>query len=123
MDNWPSDIPQAFIHESFSATPMSGVIQTEMDTGKAKRRRRFTAVTEVWSGNMVMTSTQLATFKTFFNTTIKLGSLSFNFPNQFNLTQTVEARFNNSSGDTPFTIAPDGETLDWSISFSLEVTL
>lgn len=123
MDTWPSNIPQAFIHESFFVSPMSGVIQTEMDTGKAKRRRRFTAVTEVWSGNMVMTSTELTAFRTFFKDTIKLGSLSFNFPNQFNLAQTVEARFNNSSGDAPFTIAPDGQTLDWSVSFSLEVTL
>ena len=120
--DWPSDIPQSFQQSGFSDEPMGGVIRTDMDTGYAKVRRRFTSVTDMWSGTMVMTTTELATFKSFFKNTIKYGSLRFNFPDQYNLSgPTVEARFNINTGGKPYSLSPDGDSQDWQVKFTLEV--
>jgi len=122
MAVWPSTIPQAFIHDSFSESTQSAVVRTDMSAGPPKVRRRFTAVSDFWSGYMVMDSTELADFKTFYTTTTSYGSLSFDFPDQFNLTgPTVTARFKIDSGGQPYSISPDADTTDWQVSFTLEI--
>jgi hypothetical protein len=118
--DWPSNIPQVFQKNSFDEAPRSGVIRTEMETGAQKVRRRFTATVTEWAGSMIMTTAELTSFRTFYKTTSAYGSLRFNFPDQFNLSgPTVEARF--LVDGNPYSIRQDGETLDWEVSFTLEV--
>jgi hypothetical protein len=119
--DWPVTIPQAFIQNTFSESPDSGVIRTNMEVGPAKVRRRTTAVNTVWKGSMVMTYAELLTFKNWFKNTAKLGSLAFNFPDQYDLVSTVEARFIIDTGGKPYNISPDGETQDFMVNFNLEV--
>jgi hypothetical protein len=117
--DWPTSLPQSFQQDSFMERQQSGVISTEMDTGAKKTRRRFTAVTTYWQGNMIFTESQVIIFKNFFKLSIGYGSLRFNFPNQYDLGSTVEARFR--IADTPYSLSPDRDTLDFLISFELEV--
>ena len=119
--DWPSTIPQAFQQDSFSEATASAVLRTSMDTGPTKVRRRTTSNPDIWSGRMILTSTELADFKTFYRTTSKYGSERFNFPNQYDLLSTVEARFKIDTGGEAFSITPDGDTQDWSIDLTLEV--
>jgi hypothetical protein len=118
---WPGTLPDSFTKDSFSDTPTSGVIRTEMDSGAPKVRNRFTAVQDIWSGSMIMTTTQITQFKTYFNTTINYGSDRVDFPDQYNLASTREARFLIPSGGQPYQIRQDGETNDWLVSFTMEV--
>lgn len=119
--DWPSGLPQAFEAQSYQYAPGSGVVRTNMSAGPPKVRRRFTAVYDMHSGSMIMTKTLFTTtFLTFFGTTIAGGSLSFNFPNQFDDgVTTFEARFSFNETSAPYTVqqyTPEYVKL----SFSLE---
>jgi hypothetical protein len=120
--DWDSTLPQSYIQSSFNHTPQGNVLRTNMDSGPAKVRRLFTAVPENYSGVMVMTSAQLTTFKTFFTTTLGYGINTFNFPDPFNLSSTIEVRFKIDSNASPYQVTPDADTLDWSITLNLEST-
>jgi hypothetical protein len=53
--------------------------ETQMDAGPAKIRRRFTTNTTRYQLSVAMDQTQLATFETFYYTTLQGGSLSFDW--------------------------------------------
>jgi len=117
---WPVSLPNAFQQNSFSFNPQGNVLRTDMDSGAAKVRRLFTAVPEDYSGDMVFTKAQFTIFKVFFGTTLGYGVSTFNFPNQFDLENTIEVRFIIESNNSPYTLVPDGTSLDWKISFKME---
>ena len=74
---WPSTLPQRLL-ATLTRKRQPGKVRSPMDTGPAKQRARFTAVTEMFDGAAeIMTGAQLATFKTFYNTTLGHGALSF----------------------------------------------
>jgi hypothetical protein len=50
-----------------------------MDTGPAKIRRRFTKSLRRFDISMMMTAAQVTTFETFWNDTLKGGSLPFDW--------------------------------------------
>ena len=106
-------LPTNFEYGSFNESQQDGSITTNMDAGPAKKRRRFTAITESYGGSMTMDSSQKAAFKTFFQTTLMQGSLTFNFPNPV------------STGDIEVRIVgvPRYSALEnsyWKVSFTLE---
>jgi len=118
--DWEATLPQSYIQDTFSYEQVGNVVRTSMDSGPSKMRRLFTAVPKNYSGQMVMTSAQLTTFKTFFETTLGYGVNLFNFPDPFNLSSTIEVRFLIESSTPPYTVTPDADTLDWRISINLE---
>ena len=75
--SWPSSIQQAFNSGSFRLSDEDNVIRSEVEMGKPKRRRRYTASRETFTGSFIVDSTGYATFKAFFNTTLVAGSLPF----------------------------------------------
>nr|BDD44768.1 hypothetical protein 1 [bacterium] len=95
MPSWPGTLPDSFEHDSYRFIKGSGVIRTSMDTGPPKIRRRFTATYDRHGGVMVMTKTLYeGDFLTFFETTIAHGSLTFTFPDPFDLPSgTITARW------------------------------
>lgn len=119
--NWPNELPQLYQKGAFSLIPQGNILRTDMDSGLAKVRRLFTAVPNDYSGIMIFTGAQLITFQAFFDTTIASGVLTFNFPNPFNFgATTVEVRFNITTKTQPYTLTPDGETLEWQVDLNLE---
>lgn len=64
--------------EGWQQSPASGTIRTAMSSGPDKLRRRFTAAPKPMSGRIpYLNETDLNTFETFYETTLKHGSLSF----------------------------------------------
>jgi len=121
MATWDLTLPQAFEHGSFNESSLNGSVRTNMSTGPAKQRRRFTAVPRTWTGTMIMTKIQLVTFRNFYTNTILLGSAVFLFPDQYNLETNINVRFKTDGNAAPYKIKPDGDTLDWAVSMTLEV--
>lgn len=74
---WPVALPQAPLVSGFGEKPPETTIRTQMDTGAAKVRQRTTAGARPMDTVFLMTTAQVATFETFFNTTLSGGSLSF----------------------------------------------
>jgi hypothetical protein len=79
---WPSSLPQNFEVSSYIEGVGDGLIEHQPDRGPPITRLGTAASPRPVSGTMVITATQLAAFKTFFNTTIAGGSLPFTFPPQ-----------------------------------------
>lgn len=77
-ETWPADLPQS-MQLSLMETHQAGFIRTPMDAGPAKSRKRFTATTRMHTGTMIMDVDQRASFLTFFESTLEMGSLSFYF--------------------------------------------
>ncbi len=77
-DNWPANLPQCFV-VGYSDGLGDGLIEAQPDVGPPISRRRSSAAVRPLSGSMRMTRAQIATLKTFFDTTLLGGSLPFNF--------------------------------------------
>ena len=119
--NWPASLPQLYQKGSFSYIPQGNILRTNMDSGIAKVRRLFTGVPNDYSGTMIFDAAQLITFQSFFDITIASGALTFNFPNPFDFgATTVEVRFKIDTKAAPYSLTPDGDTLDWDIDLNLE---
>lgn len=94
MPTFPSTIPLPL---PVSGSPESGTIRTNMDTGYAKVRRRFTAVVEPISFQLRVTGTQFETLRDFFTDDTLSGSLAFDM-NDPKDDVTKEYRFTSNIG-------------------------
>jgi len=79
--SWPASLPQAPQFDSYSSQFESAVIRTRMDVGPPKQRRRSTVIFERQVMTFPVTKVQLQTFRTFFETTSRLGVIPFEFVN------------------------------------------
>ncbi len=82
METWPVGLPQRLLEGATVQDEESRAI-SDMDSGPASVRNRFTAISQIAKGSMVLSGSQLDTFNTFFRTTLKHGSLSFNWIHPF----------------------------------------
>jgi len=74
---WPSTIPQCPILNGFTETPQPNVAKFTPEVGPPKYRRRSTAKGWMTNTTWRFSTAQLASFKTFHETTLKDGSLPF----------------------------------------------
>ena len=82
MPAYPASIPFFTARDGYRETGPEATIRTDMSTGPAKVRRRFTAAPRRVSARIAyLTAAELATFESFFETTIAMGSLSFTAEN------------------------------------------
>jgi len=80
MASWPAvPFPQKPLYEGNEEKLAAVVIRTEMSTGPAKVRRRFTSGVRPRPCEFIFTLAQLATFRTFFESTCAGGALSFSW--------------------------------------------
>jgi len=94
--NWfdiSPELPENFERSSFNETEKGASVTTSMSAGPNKVRRRFSATRSLYSGNMIMDASQKSAFKVFYQTTTRLGELSFNFYNPSNA-GFIEVQFN-----------------------------
>ncbi|MFA7287328.1 MAG: hypothetical protein WC055_00465 [Melioribacteraceae bacterium] len=77
MATWPATLPQLPLEAGYSESTIDTSIRTSMDVGPAKVRRRISAGTRDHQMQFIMTSAQLSDFKTFYETTLLSGSLSY----------------------------------------------
>lgn len=76
MPTWPASLPQSVLAD-VSRKRQSGMIRSQMDTGAAKQRKRFTAVVRQYQASMILTGAQLATFDSFYESDLGQGATSF----------------------------------------------
>lgn len=89
---WDVGLPQKLLINGYNETAANNLLRTSMDVGPAKQRRRSTAGPRPVTGKLVMTSTQLGTFKAFYITTLLGGSLRFSWTDPVT-SAAVEMRF------------------------------
>ena len=78
MPAWPISLPQ-LPFDGVAAQDVDAVARSQMDTGPASRRNRFTSHTQRLSMPMVLTGAERAEFDFFFRTDLKNGSLAFDW--------------------------------------------
>ena len=77
VPNWPSTLPTELLQRGYSHEMPDVLLRTSVEVGPAKVRRRATAAVQNVSGRMLLTEVQLGTLRTFYDTTLKGGSLRF----------------------------------------------
>ena len=93
MPSWPASLPQQLSQRGYSESLADNVIRTSVDAGPEKRRKRFTAAVRPLSGSMVMTSAQIDTMTTFFDTDLASGALAFDLNAPRDQTTTLSVVF------------------------------
>jgi hypothetical protein len=76
---WPSTLPQYVQESGYGETIQDQAIESSVESGPAKIRRRFTKSIRRFQCVMYMTPSQADTFENFWQNTVKGGSLSFSW--------------------------------------------
>lgn len=90
---WPGGLPQKLELAGFSETFPSISIETSMDAGPKKKRRKFTASVRDIAGQQIMTNAQVELLRTFYNDTTAGGSIRFDWVDPRDDSSVVEMRF------------------------------
>lgn len=112
---WEATLPTRLVISGYGESPADNLLRTSMESGPAKQRRRSAAGVRPIDGKLILTATQLATFKTFYNTTLLSGSLRFSWVDPVDGTTAVEMRFTK----VPSWSAISGTLFD--VALSLEI--
>lgn len=78
MPTWPATLPQSPEREGYTERPGNAVIRAAVD-GPQLTRRRYTAVPKGYTANFFLTSAELDTFQTFYETDLRGGALSYDW--------------------------------------------
>lgn len=89
MDNWPVSLQQKMDVAGFQKRLGNTRVSTDMDVGPAKVRSRFTDAVDGYECQVLLDFSEVATFETFYKTTLGNGSLPFLFDDPFTLTATA----------------------------------
>ncbi len=89
MDNWPVSLQQKLEADGFNFRLGNTRVATEMDVGPAKVRSRFTDAVDVYDCQVTLDHDEIATFKTFYKTTLSNGSLPFLFNDPFTAVEEI----------------------------------
>jgi hypothetical protein len=79
MPAWPASLPQYVLQQGYNEQLSDNLVETQMDAGPGKTRRRFTATVKQFGVTLEMDATQAATFEAFYETTLKQGSIPFDW--------------------------------------------
>jgi hypothetical protein len=115
MAAWPGTLPQLVAVDGYSEEPPSVTARTQMDAGPDKVRRRTTVGIRPLAVQLDLTKTQVETLDVFFVTTLKGGSLPFDWVDPRN--QTAHSlRF-----VRPPVYRPQGSDVAWRAVMQLEI--
>jgi hypothetical protein len=95
-EQWPLTLQQKLNQASFSEQLGDTTLRSETEIGLAKVRRRFTKGVDKLTVTIDVEKDEVATFKTFYDTTLNGGVTPFEFNDPYTNTLT-EFRFDTSS--------------------------
>jgi hypothetical protein len=112
---FPTTLPEPST-DSYSFKPVNGLVRTEMDSGYARVRRRFTQTPTEIEVNFKFTLTQLGIFEKFFEQDL-LGGASWFYINLYNGTGKSQyiARFKTGT----YSVQTSVREFLWDVSGSL----
>ena len=117
MPTWPTELQPYPLVSGYQEAPPNTAIRTEMDTGPAKQRRRYTAAPRTITGAVVLkTKAEVDVLDAFFVTTLQGGALSFDWQDRNGVTRT----FRFVAGSDALTYEPI-EPDRWRASMRLEI--
>lgn len=76
---WPSSLPAYMVEGGYQEKFQDQNVESQMDSGPAKIRRRFTKAIRYISCTLNLTASQVSDFETFWQTTCKGGSIPFDW--------------------------------------------
>ncbi len=79
MAAWPATLPQELRLEGMQEQTVDVLLRSPMDAGPPKVRPLYRSAPVDIAGDMVMTTAQVATLETFFETTLNWGADSFDW--------------------------------------------
>jgi hypothetical protein len=79
MPTWPASLPQHVLQAGYNEQLSDNLVETQMDAGPGKTRRRFTGKVKQFGVTIDCDPTQAATFEAFFEVTLKDGSIPFDW--------------------------------------------
>lgn len=79
MSEWPDSLPYRPLVADYAEKRQDGAIRSDMDSGPAKVRRRFTVVVETFAIGLSLSSDQYDTLLDFFSLTLEEGTLAFDW--------------------------------------------
>lgn len=79
MPTWPTTLPDYVLENGYQEQFPKNTVETEMETGAPKVRRRFTKVFRKFQCTMMMTTDQASVFEVFYFNTCAGGSASFDW--------------------------------------------
>lgn len=115
MAVWPGTLPSPIV-SNYADTPVSAFIRTDMESGTARQRRRFTATPHRLTASWMLTSVQMAAFKSFFESTINFGTDWF--------TMSIDVGAGITAYDCRFTAPYQANFLgigNWTVSGQIEI--
>lgn len=74
---WPSSLPQYVLEGGYQETLQDQTLETQMEAGPAKIRRRYTKSLRKFQISLLMTSAQANTFESFWQNDCAGGSTPF----------------------------------------------
>lgn len=74
---WPHELQMLIPEDTYKEAFAKVMIRTTMDTGRPKRRRRFTAAIKTLEFDLIFTGSELDRFIVFFEDEISGGATSF----------------------------------------------
>jgi hypothetical protein len=74
---WPSNVPLAFLNNSYQESFASNLLRSDMDSGPAKVRRRTSAGVRPLEGQLLLSGAERAVIEAFFTNTLRSGALPF----------------------------------------------
>lgn len=75
--NWPSTLPEYVLEQGFSEQMPDQLLQTSMEAGRSKTRRRYSTNNPAFTVSIAMTLAQRAIFEDFIDDDLVGGSLPF----------------------------------------------
>jgi hypothetical protein len=93
--SYPTDLPKP--KADLRGSSLTPVVRTEMDTGRIRQLQKYGTKLRRWGASWDLTGAEFTTFKTFFDTTLKGGTLYFTLalPTSGGSTENVTVRFAN----------------------------
>jgi hypothetical protein len=74
---WPATLPAYVLEQGFSEAMPDQFIETPMEAGRSKTRRRYTTNNRIFTVTVAMTLAQRLIFEAFFDADLRGGSLPF----------------------------------------------
>jgi len=79
MNVWPASLPQYVLENGYQEQLPPNTVETEMETGTVKIRRRYTKVFRKFGVSIQMTEAEAAIFEEFYLLTCASGTLPFSW--------------------------------------------
>ena len=76
---WTTTLPQSLLHKGFEITKAPNIARTKVEAGPVFQRPRYSVDIDEIKGILLVDSTQLETFWTFYSTILGGGALRFNW--------------------------------------------